>query len=100
MNVLHCEQLLTRLSGMIGGGRNNADVLVFIELGKKKMAGNLTGEEDAERIRLLESRPDLKAIYELVFNGPATSSGLDRLEAEKAYAVHFVKKHPSNKFNP
>jgi hypothetical protein len=72
----------------------------FIELGKKKMAGTLTGEGEAELNRLLESRPDLKAVYELVFDGPTAHSEQDRLEAEKAYAVHFVKMHLGNQFNP
>jgi hypothetical protein len=71
----------------------------FIELGKKKMAGGLSIQEEAELSRLLESRPDLKRLYDLVIAGPITNSEQDILDAEKAYAVHFVKMHLKNQFD-
>ena len=71
----------------------------FIELVRKKMVEELTGEEEDEFARLLGARNDLNALFEIAFANEATASAQDILEAEKAYAVHFVKMHLKNQFD-
>lgn len=66
------------------------------KLGKKKMLGDLFREEEAELRHLLGSKPNLVQLYELIFARPEK----DRLEAEKAYAVHFVEMQLKNKLDP
>lgn len=71
----------------------------FIELVKGKMVGELTGEEETEFLQLLENRNDLKRLFEIVFANEDKTSAQDMLDAEKAYAVHFVKMHLNNQFD-
>ena len=70
----------------------------FIELVKKKMLGEQTAGEEEELNRLLESKAELREVYEIAFSRPASNTPQDRTEAEKAYAVHFVKMHLQNQF--
>jgi hypothetical protein len=72
----------------------------FTELGKKKMLGELTKEEAAELDQLLQNKPELKQLYDMMFAKPEENTEKDHLEAEKAYAVHFVKMHLKNKLDP
>lgn len=71
----------------------------FIELVKKKIAGDQMQAEQDEFDLLLEGNADLNRIYSIVFSKKLRNNQYDFLEAEKAYAVHFVNMQLQNRFD-
>jgi len=63
----------------------------FIELLKKKLLKNMTIEDEKEFEMILNDNQDLRTIYFRFFSKSRVMSSADELEAEEAFAVHFVK---------
>jgi len=63
----------------------------FIELLKKKLLQSITIEEEKEFETILNDDQDLRTIYFRFFSKNRGMSIVDELEAEEAFAVHFVK---------
>jgi hypothetical protein len=62
-----------------------------IVLLKKKLLREMTDEEEKELEIILNDNPDLQTIYIQCFSKTNGVSAQDELEAEEAFAVHFVK---------
>ena len=63
----------------------------FIKLLKKKLLQSITIEEEKEFETILNDDQDLRTIYFRFFSKNSGMSSVDELEAEEAFAVHFVK---------
>jgi transmembrane sensor len=63
----------------------------FIALLKKKLLEEMSGEEENELEVILNNNPDLLTIYLHCFSKEKSISSEDELNAEEAFAVHFVK---------
>lgn len=53
----------------------------------------MLADEEKEFERFLENDPGLKTIYDNCFSKTKTYTDEEILEAEKSYAVHYVKMH-------
>jgi hypothetical protein len=63
----------------------------FIVLLKKKLLHEISVEEEKEFEIISYDNPDLRTIYFQFFSKNYGMSREDELEAEEAFAVHFVK---------
>lgn len=63
----------------------------FIVLLKKRLLREISVEEEKEFEIILNDNPDLRAMYFQFFSKNYEMSTEDELEAEEAFAVHFVK---------
>lgn len=63
----------------------------FIVLLKKKLLREISVEEEKEFEIILNDNPDLRTMYVQFFSKKHGMSAEDELEAEEAFAVHFVK---------
>jgi hypothetical protein len=68
----------------------------FIELLKKKLLQVITVEEEKEFEIILNEDQDLRTIYFQFFSKNRGMNSVDELEAEEAFAVHFVKMQLKN----
>jgi hypothetical protein len=68
----------------------------FIELLKKKLLRNMTAEDEKEFEMILNENPELRTIYFQGFSKIVDISSNAELEAEEAFAVHFVKMQLKN----
>lgn len=58
---------------------------------KKRLLREISVEEEKEFEIILNDNPDLRAMYFQFFSKNYEMSTEDELEAEEAFAVHFVK---------
>jgi transmembrane sensor len=71
----------------------------FLYLIRKKLTGEASEPELEELNSLLEANKDLEQLYKSLFSGTVINTETDWLNAQQAYAAHFVKMQVNNQFS-
>jgi transmembrane sensor len=71
----------------------------FLYLTARKLTGEASEPELEELERYLEENKDQEQLYKSLFSEKVVSTEVDWLNAQQAYAAHFVKMQVNNQFN-